>query len=190
LNVGITDNTVTGQTAVTYIAQNGIEIGYCASASVMRNTVTGNAYSGANNASSGGIIVVGGALFGACPDSNPCPYTVNTRIIQNTATGNDVGVWLVNADANSAPPTSATNIKVVNNVLSNALVTNVSGCGPSFGYQAGISDEGNNDKLVTNSISGSGYKDNNVSNCTATSIFSIDTTSTTRAKVHANVIPN
>jgi hypothetical protein len=188
--VAITDNVVTGQTAVTYIAQNGIEIGYGASASVMRNTVTGNAYSGTNNASSGGIIVVGGALFGQCPDLNPCPYTVNTRIIQNTVTGNDVGVFLVNADASSNPPTSATNIKVVNNGLSNANVTNVSGCGYPNGYQAGIFDEGNNDKLVSNSISGIGYKDNNVLSCAATSYFSIDTTSTTRAKVHANVIPN
>jgi hypothetical protein len=60
VNVAITDNVVTGQGRVEYIAQNGIQIGYGASASVMRNTVTGNAYTGTNNASSGGILVVGG----------------------------------------------------------------------------------------------------------------------------------
>jgi hypothetical protein len=108
---------------------------------------------------------------------------VNTRIIQNTARQNDVGVWLSN-DMNSSPPTSATNIKVVNNVLSNTMVTNISGCSPGT-YQAGISDEGNNDKIVSNSISGIGYANNNSGGC---GTFSIDTTVTARAKVHANTI--
>lgn len=185
VNVAITDNTVTGQGRVDYIAQNGIQVGYGASASVMRNTVTGNAYTGANNASSGGILVVGGAGYGTCPDGNPCPYTVNTRIIQNTVRESDVGVWLSNADASFAPPASATNIKVVNNVLSNALVTNISGCGTPLIYQAGVSDEGNNDKIVTNSISGLGYANFNSGGC---GTFSIDTTVTARSKVHANTV--
>jgi len=186
VNVAITDNVVTGQGAVGYIAQNGIQVGYGASASVMRNKVTGNAYSGTNNASSGGILVVGGPGYGTCPDGNACPYTVNTRIIQNTATGNDVGVWISND--NGGPPASATNIKVVNNVLSNAGTTNVSGCTSPNGYQAGVSDEGNNDKIVTNSISGPGYKDNGITGCSGPSYFSIDSTSTNKAKIHANTI--
>ena len=185
VNVAITDNVVTGQGPVPYIAQNGIQVGYGASASVMRNTVTGNDYTGANNASSGGILVVGGAGYGTCPDGNPCPYTVNTRIIQNTATGNDVGVWLSNADASFNPSTSATNIKVVNNVLSNNLFSNVSGCGYPLGYQAGVSDEGNNDKIIANSISGAGYSDTGSGDC---GTFSIDTMVAARAKVHANTI--
>jgi hypothetical protein len=184
VNVAITDNTVTGQGRVDYIAQNGIQVGYGASASVMRNTVTGNAYTGANNASSGGILVVGGAAYGTCPDGNVCPYTVNTRIIQNTVRESDVGIWLSNADASFAPPSSATNIKAVNNVLSNTAVTNVSGC-VTQGYQAGVSDEGNNDKIVTNTISGLGYANNNSAGC---GTFSIDTTVTARAKVHANTV--
>jgi hypothetical protein len=185
VNVAITDNVVTGQGGVDYIAQNGIEIGYGASASVIRNTVTGDAYTGTNNASSRGIIVVGGAGYGTCPDGNPCPYTVNTRIIQNTVSNSDVGVWLSNADASFNPPTSATNIKVVNNVLSNNLFSNVSGCGYPLGYQAGVSDEGNNDKIVANSISGAGYSDTGSGGC---GTFSIDTRVTARAKVHANTI--
>jgi hypothetical protein len=120
VNVAITDNVVTGQGAVDSIAQNGIQVGYGANASVMRNTVTGNAYTGANFASSGGILVVGGAGYGTCPDNNPCPYTVNTRIVQNTVKDNDVGVWLSNGQADFSAPTSATNIKVVNNVISNS----------------------------------------------------------------------
>jgi hypothetical protein len=186
VNVAITDNIVTGQGPVAYIAQNGIQVGYGASASVMRNTVTGNAYSGTNNASSGGILVVGGAGYGTCPDGNDCPYTVNTRIIQNKVTGNDVGVWLSNAQLDFSPPTSATNIKVVNNTVSKDLVTNVSGCGYPTAYQAGVSDEGNNDKIITNSISGSGYANNSSLGC---GTFSIDASFAARAKVHANTTP-
>src|SRR6185437_1249955 len=159
VNVAITDNIVNGQGAVDYIAQNGIEVGYGAMASVMRNRVTGNAYSGTNNASSGCIIVVGGGGYGTCPDGANCPYTVNTRIIQNTVVNNDVGIWLSNLDVSPTfnAPASATNIKVVNNTISNGAVTNVSGCGSSGKYQAGVSDVGNNDKIISNSISGSGY---------------------------------
>jgi len=184
VNVTITDNSVTGQGPVNYIAQNGIEIGYGARASVMRNTVTGHAYIGTNDAAAGGIIVVGGDAYGTCPDGNPCPYTVDTRIVQNIVRESDVGVWLANAqgDAAFSPPTSTTNIKVVNNVLSNSAFSNVSGCG-SVGYQAGVSDEGNNDKIVANSIAGPGYADNNASGC---GTFSIDATFAARAKVHAN----
>lgn len=185
VNVAITDNVVTGQGRVDYIAQNGIQIGYGASASVMRNTVTGDAYIGANNASSAGILVVGGPGYGTCPDGSPCPYTVNTRIIQNTVRESDVGVWLSNADASFNAPASATNIKVVNNVLSNTVFSNISGCGSPLGYQAGVSDEGNNDKIVSNSTSGFGYANNNSAGC---GTFSIDTTVTARAKVHANTI--
>jgi hypothetical protein len=187
VNVAITDNIVTGQGPVDYIAQNGIQVGYGASASVMRNRVTGNAYTGANNASSGGILVVGGAGYGTCPDGNSCPYTVNTRIIQNIVTGNDVGVWLSNADASFLPPTSATNIKVVNNTISNPSVTNISGCLIPGLYQAGVSDQGNNDKINSNTISGFGYTDSNTPPC---GTFSIDQTVTNRAKVHGNVITN
>ncbi len=195
VNVTITDNVVTGQGEVTYIAQNGIQVGYGANASVMRNTVTGNEYTGENNASSGGIVVVGGALYGDCPDglsdggTVPCPYTVNTRIVQNTVRQNDVGVYLSNADAGFGLPASATNIKVVNNVLSKLDVSNISGCLYPNPYQAGVSDVGNNDKIIANSISGSGYADNNASTSTTCSgTYSIDATWTARAKVHANTI--
>ena len=100
-------------------------------------------------------------------------------------TGNDVGAWLSNADGSFNPPASATNIKVVNNTISNPLVTNISGCFPlAGGYQAGVSDQGNNDKIITNSISGAGYAG------TGPCIFGIDQTVTNKAKVHANVLTN
>jgi hypothetical protein len=180
-NVTISGNIVTGQGPVDYIAQNGIQVGYGASATLSGNTVTGNSYKGANFASSGGILVVGGPGFGQCPDLNPCPYTVQTHIVANTLTGNDVGVWLSNDSGNGPPPTP-TSIKVQNNTITNCCLTNISGSGTlGIGYQAGISDEGNKDSLLNNKISGAGYAPT-----TSGPTFTIDLTSTTAVKVHAS----
>lgn len=144
----ITDNTVTGDGHVTFIAQNGIQIGYGAAASVMRNRVSGNSYDGHGDGSaSGGVLVVGGPGYGLCPDGNDCPYTVGTKVDDNVLSNNDVGVYLSNVQADFSAPNSATNIKSVNNTISDDLCFNGS-------YQAAISDQGNNDKMVTNRISG------------------------------------
>ena len=178
--VTITDNTVTGEGPVNYIAQNGIQVGYGATASVMRNAVSGHSYTGANLASSGGILVVGGAGYGNCIGTSPCPYTVNTRIMKNLMVNNDVGVFLSNLDGNFDPPATATNIKVVNNTITNDAITNTTGntTGP---YQAGVSDVGNNDKVINNDISGLGYAPSSCTVCVP-----IDVTFTNRPKVHAN----
>jgi hypothetical protein len=157
----ITNNTVTGQGPVSYIAQNGIQMGYGAKGSVTGNTVTGNAYSGANLASSGGILVVGGACYGY-------PATMGLTISNNTLTGNDVGVWLFNAasDCASAPATKTNNI-VKFNTITNAAITNTTGYSASCGYQAGVSDVGTKDQIVNNKISGFGYKPTAGGDCTA-----------------------
>ncbi len=51
-------------------------------------------------------------------------------------------------------------------------------------YQAGVSDVGNNDKIIANTISGIGYDPNTIMGAT----FSVDADAsfTNRAKVHAN----
>ncbi len=167
----VSGNTVTGQGPVNYIAQNGIQIGYGATASVMRNTVTGNAYTGSSTVS-GGIIVVGGSAYAA-------DLTVGVQIVGNTVRNNDVGVYLTNVDAatTTGAPTIATNVKVINNTISNDAVTN------GYVYQAGISDVGNNDKIINNAISGAGYADN------APMTYAIDADPTSyspKVKVHAN----
>ena len=147
----IADNTVTGQGPVNYIAQNGIQVGYDgAQVSVTENTVTGNAYTGSNLASSGGILVVGGPCFGL-------PYTVGLSITRNTLANNDVGVWLFNADAECITTTTRTNNSVKFNDISNKAVTNTTGFSASCGYQAGIADVGIKDLIVNNEISGIGY---------------------------------
>jgi hypothetical protein len=150
----IANNTVTGQGPVDYIAQNGIQVGYGAQATVTENTVTGNAYKGSAGASSGGILVVGGAAFGP-----GLAYTVDLKITKNTLTNNDVGVFIFNADENGAAPASRTDNSVKLNTITNDAVTNTTGdrVSPACGYQAGISDFGTRDLIVNNSISGLGY---------------------------------
>jgi hypothetical protein len=149
----------------------------------MRNAVTGNAYSGTNNASSAGILV-----FGGCSDYYGAQgvLTTGVQIVGNTVDGNDMGVALANYDHTcSVAPTSATNEKVINNTITDAGKTNVSGNGYPHGYQAGIYDSGVNDKLINNKISGAGYEGPCLSSG-ATEYCSIDVSGATSAKVHAN----
>ena len=157
----ISNNTVTGEGPVDYIAQNGIQIGYGAEATVTENTVTGNAYTGPNGASSGGILVVGGPFFNS--PGFDSPYTVGVKITGNTLTNNDVGVFLFNADENGLAPKTHTKNSIKLNDIKNDAVTNTTGQSTSTstsaacGYQAGISDVGSKDLIVNNEISGVGY---------------------------------
>jgi hypothetical protein len=157
----ITNNTVTGQGPVNYIAQNGIQVGVGAKATVRRNIVTGNAYTGAGGVSSAGILVIGGPCYGAT--------TVNLTINKNTLTTNDVGIWLFNANATcDGPVTTKTNNTVKFNTISNGGVTNTTGYSATCGYQAGIADVGHKDLIVNNSISGTGYRPQADGDCTGT----------------------
>ena len=178
VSVAIRNNVVTGQGPVNWIAQNGIQIGWGASASVMWNTVSGNSYTGTSTVS-GGIIVVGGPGYG-----DGSPYTTGTQIVGNTVINNDIGIWLTNlADGNGDPATTATNVKVVNNTISSAGLNNdYSGSG----YQAGVADQGNNDKIIANTISGDGYLA-----CPSPAYcipIDADPSFTNNPKVHANVV--
>ena len=179
--VAITDNVVTGDGHVVFIAQNGIQVGFGASASVMRNTVSGNSYIGfpGDGSASGGVLVVGGPGYGTCPDGNDCPFTVNVMVQGNTLTNNDVGVYFTNLEADFSAPLVATNNKAVNNTISDDLCFNTS-------YQAGVSDVGNNDKIINNKISGPGYVGClTLFNPTGNAVDA-DPSFTNRAKVHAN----
>jgi hypothetical protein len=158
----ITDNTVTGQGRVDYIAQNGIQLGYGAKADVTGNRVTGNAYTGGGGVSSAGILVVGGPCFG------DFPYTTGLDIKKNTMTDNDVGVWLFNADTACNAPTTKTNNSVKLNTISNNAVTNTTGYSANCGYQVGVADVGYKDLIVNNKISGVGYTPQAGDDCTGT----------------------
>ena len=182
-HVQVSDNVVTGDGHVSFIAMNGIQIGYGASASVMRNTVSGNSYIGfpGDGSASGGVIVLGGPGYGTCPDGNDCPYTTGVMVNSNTLVNNDVGVYFSNgqADAFFSPPPTATNNKAVGNNISDDQCFNTS-------YQAGISDVGNNDKMINNTISGIGYVGCfTVSNPSGAAVDA-SPSFTNRPKVHAN----
>ena len=148
----ITHNIVIGLGPVNFIAQNGIEVGDGAKATVSNNTVTDNSYTGANLASSGGILVFGGACYGSA-------LTVGTQIKNNILLSNDVGVFLSNVDAGcTAPTTTPTRILTEDNFIRNDAVNNTSGFGKAgSGYQAGVSDTGDFDKIIDNNICGIGY---------------------------------
>jgi len=152
-SVTVSGNNVTGEGAVPYTAQNGIQMGRGAIGTIKGNTVSGNAYSGTNNASSCGILVFGGA---------PYPYTTGVSITANTLTNNDIGIYVANADATGNPPAAKTKNSIVNNTITDSLTSNVSGNGYPDGYQAGIFDLGNHDSIVNNKISGDGYNQNKV----------------------------
>ena len=180
-HVNVMDNVVTGDGHVTFTAMNGIQIGFGASASVMRNTVSGNSYIGfpGDGSASGGVLVVGGPGYGTCPDGNDCRYTNGVMVNGNTLINNDVGVYFSNLQADFSAPLTATNDKAVNNTISDDQCFNAS-------YQAAISDVGNNDKMITNTISGPGYIGCfTVFNPTGNAIDA-STTFTNRPKVHAN----
>ena len=170
-NAVVSNNIVHGLAPVNFIAQNGVQFGFGSSGSAMRNTVTGNQYTGSSTAS-GGILVVGGPGYRTCPDGGPCLYTTGIQIVQNIVTNNDVGVWLSNIDASGNPPVDQTNEKVVNNTISNNTCVNQ--------YQAGVSDQGNNDKIINNRISGIG----SATPCGVA--VDADVSFTNRPKVHAN----
>jgi len=176
-NVNIQQNTVLGLGPVDFIAQNGIQIGYGAKAQVQNNFVSGNAYSGTNNASSGGILVVGGDCYGG-------PLTTNLQVQNNTGIGNDVGVWLSNLDASCNSPSAPTKNTAQNNELINNEVTNISGDGAK-GYQAGIAVTGNGDTIQNNDTCGPGYTPPGPPSA---DVFAIDAASAINAKVKNNTV--
>lgn len=152
-NATITKNTVIGQGPVNYIAQNGIEVGAGAKGSVAKNIVTGNAYTGAGDATAAGVLVYGGSCYGVA-------LTIGIKISGNTLVGNDIGVSLSNIDGSSSCIPTATPTKIItsNNIITNDAVNNTSGAYPNpGGYQAGVSDQGDYDTIKNNSICGLGY---------------------------------
>jgi hypothetical protein len=142
----INGNTVIGLGPINFIAQNGIQVGYGARANVQQNLVYGNAYTGTSGDASGGILLVGGDYYGG-------PATTNVQVGGNNALANDVGIWFSNLDASGNSVTTPTRDSAVNNTLADNAVTNPS-------YQAGISDQGDEDSIVNNTICGSGYAAN------------------------------
>src|SRR5262249_51939317 len=150
---------------VNFIAQNGIQAGYGANTQIKQNTVSGNSYTGSGQASSGGILLVGGDCYGG-------PATTHTQGQGNTRLGNDPGVWFSNLDASCGPVSLSTRNSAKNNALVNNAVNNTTGNGAGP-YQAGVSDQGSQDVIQDNYICGPGYPGTNTGG-----LFAIDVTAT------------
>lgn len=172
----IQNNTVIGLGPVNFIAQNGIEAGLGATTQIQQNLVTGNSYTGPNEASSGGILVYGGPCYGGAA-------TVNTVVQQNTGLNNDVGIWFSNLDGSCNPLSTPTRNAALGNSLLNNAINNTTGNGPTQGYQAGISDQGDFDVIANNYICGLGYTPPGTA---AAALFTIDVTSTNNPEVKNN----
>ena len=195
------NNRIYGLGHVTFIAQNGIQISYGAMpfpSEIIGNTVVGNSFIGTGDgSSSAGILVVGGAGFGLCPNGDPCPYEKNVLIGINSALNqagtnflfnNDVGIWAYNlaGDGVSAPPVP-TSILIVGNIAGDDQAYNQS-------YQAGISDFGNTDYILYNYIlQGGGYGNPCTSNIDVTGSINPQTIGNTppvcTPTVYAKVTP-
>jgi hypothetical protein len=173
----IQQNTVIGLGPVDFIAQNGIQAGFGADTQIQQNTVSGNSYTGAGGASSGGILVVGGDCYGG-------PTTTNTRVQNNTGVANDVGVWFSNLGTPPAcnPVSTTTKDTADGNALVNNAVTNTTGNGTGP-YQAGVSDQGSGDVIQNNYICGPGYPASDTNG-----LFAIDVTATNNPTVKNNTI--
>ncbi len=155
----IDDVVVTGAGATPYIAQNGIEVLYGATASVTHSSVTGNNYTGLGEASSTGILA-----FGGC-GSQLVKHAVFTG---NELIGNDIGIAMNNYnEACNASVDTPTVDTACLNVIQNdhgypgghaSADANLSGWGVTdVGYQAGVDDIGDRDVICDNVISGAGY---------------------------------
>jgi len=197
----VLNNTVVGQGPVNYIAQNGIQISYGSISSVEFNSVSGMSYTGPNFNTATGIMLIGGPCFSQ-------PAQINTLVANNTLVGNDVGVFSSNRASDCIhPDPSPTNNTIRFNTIGNNGISNASGgpmsgvrempedvfvvsqasapagSGPVGPYQAGVTDIGTNDAIISNTIGGIGYTPQSD---TPPFLFCIDTTLTMSPLVAGN----
>jgi hypothetical protein len=177
----VNNNRVTGQGHVTYIAQNGIQVGYGAMpypSQLVGNVITGNSYIGTpgDGSAAAGLLVVGGPWLGTCPDGNVCPYTRLVAMGGNVLINNDTGVNVYNAEADFSAPPTPTQVIVLQNLAGSDFCYNQS-------YQAGISMFGNTDYIYSNYVvQGGGYGP-------AACGLAIDVTGSTNVQSGGNNVP-
>ena len=189
-SANVTDNLVTGWGTVPFIAQNGIQFGYGARGNAMRNTVTGNWYTGTDWGSTGILVFeTGGVTVNGNTVQNSqigigieawCYFMAsadNNQVVNNTVFGSEWGVSIAAYSLSwSTCDASSDNNKVTNNLIDStggAGDAGISiGAGPFGGSDTPTAD---NNKLIRNTIRG----------------FTTDIDQwgdDTSTKVHANVI--
>jgi hypothetical protein len=141
-------NAITGRGATDVISQNGIQVIHGAHGVVQANTISDLRYLGPNVGN--GILVVGGPGYGF-------PYTRDTVIERNHVTNADVGINIFEIEEDVSPSPLPTNVLIAHNVVRNDALTNHLGWDDFTGFQAGISDYANGDRIIGNVVSGDGY---------------------------------
>ena len=144
----VRDNVVTGQGPVAYIAQNGIQIGWGAKATVSGNAVSNNSYTGVGEVAVG-ILLVGGPGH-ACLRT-PCEFSRGSALLGNVVVDNDVGIALENRELDGVPALQPTRNTVRFSTVANETLTNGSA------VQVGILGIGNGDRIEHNVVVGDGY---------------------------------
>jgi hypothetical protein len=168
--------TVTGSGATPTIAQNGIQISFGATGSVTASTISANNYIG-TPADEGnfptyadGVLVYGGGGL-ACGLGADSPLVRDVHVIGNVLQNNDVGIQFFNVNSKcDASVSRPTHDLACSNTVSNAhgypggvasADANPAGYETQLqvfiGYQAGLTDSGDQDTICDNSISGTGY---------------------------------
>lgn len=171
MEVAITNNTLDGVGPVGFPVKDGIWLIRGATGMIKRNTIKNHFYTDPDNIA-GAIFVSGG---------NGRPFAVGVQIQKNSLINNDVGIAVLQRDSSSVPAPVQTNVKVVNNTISNDQ------CNRSD--QLGIFLVGNNDKIINNTISGDGYDSDECpgADTIGTEIFFGDLSHLlVNAKIHAN----
>jgi len=141
-------NVITGRGVTDVISQNGIQVIHGAHGIVQDNVISNLRYTGPNVGN--GILVVGGPGYGF-------PYTRDTTIERNHVTNADIGINIFEIEEDVSPSPQPTNILVAHNIVRNDALTNFLGWSDTQGFQAGISDYANGDRIIGNVVSGDGY---------------------------------
>ena len=159
-HVTMSGNTVTGRGPQATISQNGIQVIFGAHATVEGNTISAIQFTGLYFQPSG-ILITGGPAYNANPTSgclkSGCEYTTHILVIGNEITDADVGIASFSAGKNGKPSKYPTANVLQDNVIHRSTLTNLNSWDVGIGYQAGIFDYGNEDKIVDNTVFGDGY---------------------------------
>lgn len=180
----ISNNTLVGLGPVSFVEQSGIQVVGGAHVSLLGNHISANVYVGTQSGVAAGIVVVGGSCY-------DLPLTVGLQVKSNVLQDNDIGIWISELQTSlkthglCVATTTPTHIVVADNSIANTRVANVSGAAGQS-YQAGITDQGNGDSLLSNTICGAGYLTTSVHGTVTGYIYPIDLALATNLHLSAN----
>lgn len=165
----VAGNSLTGFGPVSYIAQNGIQIGWGATGQVQGNKVVGHWYTGANWTSTGILVFQSDnvRVDGNTVSDNQTgldaetwcyfgfPSASNNKFINNSVSGSDWGAIVAAYSLYSSCDAQANNNKVTNNDLHGTNNPGSEGVFVgAYVYTPGFTPQAVNNKVINNNISG------------------------------------